>query len=67
MRTTAIVPGCPVDDSFEPLAPEFLIDPYAALSKLPLAEAPVFFAPTLRYLNVRQCAGLQAGGEGGRR
>jgi cytochrome P450 len=60
MRTTAIVPGCPVDDSFDPLAPEFLADPYAVLSKLPLAEAPVFFAPSIGYYVITSYADVEA-------
>jgi cytochrome P450 len=35
MTTTATVPGCPVDESFDPLSPEFLADPYTALARRP--------------------------------
>jgi cytochrome P450 len=44
--TTAAVPGCPVDESFDPLSPEFLADPFAVMAQ---AEAPVFFAPSIGY------------------
>jgi cytochrome P450 len=47
--TTTAVPGCPVDESFDPLSPEFLADPYAVLAGLPGDGAPVFFAPTIGY------------------
>ena len=30
--------GCPVHEGFDPLAPEFLADPYAVLASLPLDE-----------------------------
>ena len=42
-------PGCPVDESFDPLSPEFLADPYAVMAKLPTRGAPVFFAPSIGY------------------
>jgi len=42
-------PGCPVDESFDPLSPEFLADPYTILAKLPSAGKPVFFAPSIGY------------------
>ena len=48
MMTTA-VPDCPVDESFDPLSPEFLADPYAVLAGLPGDGAPVFFAPSIGY------------------
>jgi cytochrome P450 len=41
--------GCPVHESFDPLAPEFLADPYAVLASLPLGEAPLFYAPSIGY------------------
>jgi len=44
--TTAAGPGCPVDESFDPLSPEFLADPFAVMAK---AQAPVFFAPSIGY------------------
>jgi cytochrome P450 len=46
MTTTASTPGCPVDESFDPLAPEFLADPFAVMAR---AEAPIFFAPSIGY------------------
>ncbi len=47
--TTATGPGCPVDESFDPLSPEFLADPYTVMAKLPPGHAPVFFAPSIGY------------------
>jgi cytochrome P450 len=47
--TTGTVPGCPVDESFDPLSPEFLADPYAVMANLPHGRAPVFFAPSIGY------------------
>jgi cytochrome P450 len=49
MTMTAAVPGCPVDESFDPLSPEFLADPYAVLATRPGNGAPVFFAPSIGY------------------
>jgi len=37
-------------ESFDPLSPEFLADPFAVLGKLPPGhERPVFFAPSIGY------------------
>ena len=44
--TTAAGPGCPVDESFDPLSPEFLADPFAVMAQ---TQAPVFFAPSIGY------------------
>src|SRR5215470_13156527 len=41
--------GCPVDESFDPLSPEFLADPYAVMAGLPRAHKPVFYAPSIGY------------------
>ena len=49
MTQAGAAPGCPVDQSFDPLAPEFLADPYAILAKLPSGSKPVFFAPSIGY------------------
>jgi cytochrome P450 len=46
MTTTVGTHGCPVDESFDPLAPEFLADPFAVMAR---AEAPIFFAPSIGY------------------
>jgi cytochrome P450 len=40
------MPGCPVDESFDPLSPGFLADPYAVLAQ---GHPPVFFAPSIGY------------------
>jgi cytochrome P450 len=49
MTTTAPVSGCPVDESFDPLSPGFLADPYAVLAGLPGDGAPIFFASSIGY------------------
>jgi cytochrome P450 len=49
MMTTGTAPGCPVDESFDPLAPEFLADPFTIMAKLPGGSQPVFFAPSIGY------------------
>jgi cytochrome P450 len=53
-------PGCPVDESFDPLSPEFLADPYAVLAKLPHHDAPVFFAPSIGYYIATRYADIEA-------
>jgi hypothetical protein len=53
-------PGCPVDESFDPLSPEFLADPYAVLAKLPHQDAPVFFAPSIGYYVATRYADIEA-------
>src|SRR5208282_5748098 len=60
MTTTATVPGCPVDESFDPLSPEFLADPYAALAGRPGQGSPVFFAPSIGYYVVTSYAAIDA-------
>jgi cytochrome P450 len=52
------MPRCPVDESFDPLSPAFLADPYAVLAELPLAEAPIFFAPSIGYYVVTRYADI---------
>ena len=60
--------ACPAHGDFDPLSPEFLADPYAVLAGLPLAEAPVFYAPSIgyyvltRYAGIEQALLVQAGG-----
>ena len=46
---SAAATGCPVHAEFDPLSGEFLRDPYAVMARLPLAETPVFYAPSLDY------------------
>jgi cytochrome P450 len=41
--------SCPVDESFDPLSPGYLADPYAVLASLPHREQPLFFAPAIGY------------------
>ena len=40
---------CPIEREFDPLSPEFLADPFAVMASLPLAEHPVFYAPSIDY------------------
>ena len=51
--------GCPVREGFDPLSPEFLADPYAVLAGLPLAEAPVFYAPSIGYYVITRYADIE--------
>jgi cytochrome P450 len=51
--------GCPVHEGFDPLAPEFLADPYAVLASLPLDEAPVFYAPSIGYYVLTRHADIE--------
>ncbi len=41
--------SCPVEPEFDPLAPDFLADPFAVMRSLPLADRPVFYAPAIDY------------------
>ena len=52
-------PGCPVDESFDPLAPEFLADPYTILAGLPGGGKPVFYAPSIGYYVVTSHDAIQ--------
>jgi cytochrome P450 len=60
MTMAATVRGCPVDESFDPLAPDFLADPYAVMAELPGAEKPIFFAPSIGYYLVTSYAAIEA-------
>ena len=51
--------GCPVHEGFDPLAPEFLADPYAVLAGLPLREAPLFYAPSIGYYVLTRHADIE--------
>jgi cytochrome P450 len=59
MTKTAPVSGCPVDESFDPLSPGFLADPYAVLAGQPGDGAPVFFAPSIGYYVVTRYADVE--------
>jgi cytochrome P450 len=54
------VPGCPVDESFDPLSPGFLADPYAVMAGLDLDGAPVFYAPSIGYYVITRYADIEA-------
>jgi cytochrome P450 len=51
--------GCPVDDSFDPLSPEFLADPYTIMASLPGQGAPIFFAPSIGYYVIASYADIE--------
>jgi cytochrome P450 len=59
MTTTAAVSGCPVDESFDPLSPEFLADPYAVMAARPAQGAPIFFAPSIGYYVITRYADIE--------
>jgi cytochrome P450 len=64
MRQNPITPagaanGCLVDESFDPLAPEFLADPYTIMAGLPSGKAPVFYAPSIGYYVVTSYDAIQ--------
>lgn len=59
MTTEAVAKGCPVHESFDPLSPEFLADPYAVMAALPLHETPVFYAPSIGYYVVTRHADVE--------
>ena len=51
--------SCPVDHDFDPLAPDFLRDPFEILARLD-DDTPVFFAPALDYYVVTRHADIDA-------
>ena len=59
MTTTGTLNGCPVDESFDPLSPGFLTDPYAAMAALPRQEQPIFFAPSIGYYVLTRYADIE--------
>ncbi len=60
MTTQQPPAGCPADETFDPLSPEFLADPYAVLAGLPpAADRPVFFAPSIGYYVVTRHADIE--------
>ena len=59
MTTNASVPGCPVDESFDPLSAQFLADPYAVMAGLPANGAPIFFAPSIGYYVITRYADIE--------
>ena len=49
MATIGKMGGCPIEESFDPLSPEYLADPFPVMAALPLDGAPAFFAPSIGY------------------
>jgi cytochrome P450 len=58
MTETAVAPGCRVHAGFDPLASDYLADPYAVLPAV--AGAPVFYAPSIDYYVVSRYADVEA-------
>lgn len=56
--SSEVAPGCPVNAGFDPLSPAYLDDPYAVMAALPLAEAPIFYAPSIDYYVVTRYADI---------
>ena len=59
MASTA-APGCPVHSEFDPLAPDYLQDPFAVMRELPAREEPVFYAPAIDYYVVTRYDDIEA-------
>ena len=60
MTTTGTAHGCPVNESFDPLSPDFLANPYAAMAALPRGEEqPIFFAPSIGYYVLTRYADIE--------
>ena len=57
--TTTTGSACPVNESFDPLSPDFLADPYAVLAALPREERPIFFAPSMGYYVLTRYADIE--------
>jgi cytochrome P450 len=53
---TDVARGCPVHEDFDPLAPDFLADPFPFAYDLP----PVFYAPSIGYYVVSRYADVEA-------
>lgn len=51
--------GCPVDEAFDPLASDFLADPFAVLASLPANELPIFYAPSIGYYVLTRYADIE--------
>jgi hypothetical protein len=52
--------GCPVRSGFDPLSADFLADPFAVMDGLALADAPVFYAPSIDYYVVTRYVDVEA-------
>src|SRR5690242_11637806 len=50
----------PVQAQFDPLGEDYLADPYNVLAKLPITEAPIFYAPSIDYYVVTRYADIEA-------
>jgi cytochrome P450 len=59
MTTAGSEHVCPVNESFDPLSPGFLADPYAVMAALPREEQPVFFAPSIGYYVLTRYADIE--------
>jgi hypothetical protein len=59
MTATPTERGCPIVEWFDPLAADYLADPYAVLAAPPVAETPIFFAPSIGYFVVTRYADIE--------
>jgi cytochrome P450 len=55
----ALPTGCPIDHDFDPLAPDYLVDPYAVADRVREAT-PVFYAPSLDMWVVSRMEDVEA-------
>lgn len=51
--------GCPVDEDFDPLSPDYLADPFAILASMDVEERPVFYAPSIDYYVLTRHADIE--------
>jgi hypothetical protein len=51
--------GCPVDEDFDPLAAEFLADPYTVMARLPRRQEARLLRPVDRLLRRHQLRRIQ--------
>jgi cytochrome P450 len=54
-----VAPGCPVDETFDPLSSDFLADPFVVLAGLPTKELPIFYAPSIGYYVLTRHADIE--------
>jgi len=59
MTQAPAVHGCPIDESFDPLSPDFLADPCAVMAALPREGRPIFFAPSIGYYVLTRYADIE--------
>ncbi|MGH3171668.1 MAG: cytochrome P450 [Trebonia sp.] len=55
----AMAKGCPVDEGFDPLSPDYLTDPFAILANIDVEERPIFYAPSIDYYVLTRYADIE--------